>query len=171
MPQQTRNIRTQEDLLYLMFHHSEHATPISGQEINRGFVQNGFFGLPQDVVINMDGTIDLSPRWVRAGNSNQYTIGVPIYNIFKYPIHDISDSCANENMNYSAMHVLIIGDFNVNFPTVAQLGTVGKLLAFVAKTLPNFKDINYHSDFAAISCPGANFPPVQYWRNFFVSKN
>jgi len=169
MSKQTRNIRTQEDLQYLMFHHSEHTTNIIGQDINKGYVQSGFFGLPQDIVVNMNGTIDLSPRWIRAGNSNQYIIGVPLYSIFQYVLHDISDSCVNENMNYLAMHVLVIGNFNVNKPTIAQLNTVGKLITFVSKTLPNFKDIKYHSDYVAIACPGSNFPPIQYWRNFFVS--
>jgi hypothetical protein len=169
MSKQTRNIRTQEDLQYLMLHHSEHTTNILGQEINRGFVQQGFFGMPQDVVVNMDGTIDLSPRWVRTIDPNQYTVNVPLYTLFKYPLHDISDSCVIANMNYIAMHLLVIGDFNTTNPTIAQLSTVGKLITFISKKLPNFKDVVYHSDFVAIACPGSNFPPVQYWRNYFVS--
>jgi hypothetical protein len=154
-----------------MIHQSDHVNPLAGQEINKGFVQGGFFGLPQDVVINTDGRFDFSPRWTRAGNANQYATNVAMRTVFDYPIHDISDSCANENMNYIAMHILVVGDFDSNYPTIAQLGSLGKLISYVSRFLPNFKDVVYHNDFVAISCPGANFPPVQFWRTYFVSQS
>ena len=54
-------IRLNRDIQYIMFHQSEHfSNSVRGIDINKSCVQDGLFGIPQDIVINVDGKIDLS---------------------------------------------------------------------------------------------------------------
>ena len=164
----SKNIRINQDFKYVMFHHSEHFNPgVRGVDINAGFVQEGLFGVPQDIIVNVDGKIDLSPRWIRAENANHFEQNVPLYQVFKYPIHDISDSCENQNMNYVAIHLLVVGNFDQGSPTVAQLSMLNSLLILVQQQVPTVIDVVFHGDIVSTSCPGVLFPPKQYWRNIF----
>lgn len=154
----TRNIRLNTDLHYVMLHHSEHFIPIYGLQINNVFIQNGFFGIPYDIIINADGTMDISPRWSRAARPTQYQTDVTLSQIFSYNKHDIGDVCSQDNMNYQALHVLVIGDFDKNYPTLAQKNTLTKLIQMISKKIPTINNVIYHSDLVNVSCPGINFP-------------
>jgi len=152
-----RNIRRNSDLKFVMIHHSEHFEPIRGKDINAALVQEGFFGVPFDIIINIDGKIDLSPRWVRAANPTQYVENAPLYSVFTYPLHDISDACPNQQMNYQALHILVLGNFDTNLPSIAQINTLEKLMTLVRNNVPSITDVLFHGDVVGISCPGALF--------------
>ena len=149
-----RNVRYNSDILYLMFHQSEHVRSVSGADINAAAVQEGLFGLGQDVVINTNGQYDLTPRWIRAASPVQYEQNVPLYKIFKYAIHDIASSCTQQQMDYLAMHVLLVGNFDDQRPSFAQQEAVRKLILEAAYQLPTLRDVLFHSDVTGISCPG-----------------
>jgi hypothetical protein len=153
----TRNIRRNSDLKFVMLHHSENFESVNGKDINSAFVQEGKFGIPFDIIINTNGKIDLGPRWIRAANPLQYVENAPLYSIFKYTLHDIADACSNQQMNYQALHVLIIGNFDVDIPTIAQINTLEKLIALIRDNVPSVKDLLFHNDVVTLSCPGVRF--------------
>ena len=153
----TRNIRRNSDLKFVMLHHSENFESVNGKDINSAFVQEGKFGIPFDIVINTNGKIDLGPRWIRAANPLQYVENAPLYSIFKYTLHDIADACSNQQMNYQALHVLIIGNFDVDTPTIAQINTLEKLIALIRDNVPSVTDLLFHNDVVTLSCPGVRF--------------
>jgi hypothetical protein len=142
-----------------MLHQSEHFYPVTGEDVNKSAVQEGFFGLGQDVVINTNGRFDLSSRWIRGGTPLQYEKNVPLHNIFRYNVHDVSDSCEQKQMNYQAMHVLIIGNFDDGVPTIAQQNSVRAIIAEAVAKLPNLVDVLFHSDVVGTSCPGVRMVP------------
>ena len=154
-----KNVRYNTDLKYMMFHQSEHVRPITGAEINAAAVQEGFFGTAQDVVINTNGQYDLTPRWIRAASPTQYEKNVPLYRIFKYTLHDVSDSCGQQYMDYQAMHVLLVGNFDDSPPSIAQQEAVRKLILEAAYALPNMQDVLFHSEVSGIACPGVRMQP------------
>lgn len=159
MPNIDKNVRYNRDFKYLMFHQSEHVRPVTGAEINAAAVQEGFFGVAQDIVINTNGQYDLTPRWIRASSPTQYEKNVPLYKIFKYTMHDISDSCAKQQMNYQAVHILLVGNFDDAPPTIAQRESVRKLLLEAVYQLPTLRDVLFHSEVEGISCPGIFMRP------------
>jgi len=153
----TRNIRKNSDLKFVMLHHSEHFQPVSGKDINAALVQEGLFGIPFDIIVNVNGRIDLSPRWIRAANPTQYIENAPLYSVFKYTLHDIADACSNQQMNYQALHIVLLGNFDINLPSIAQINTLEKLIALVRDNVPSITDILLHSDVVSVSCPGILF--------------
>ena len=154
-----KNVRYNTDFKYLMFHQSEHVRPVTGAEINAAAVQEGFFGIAQDIVININGQYDLTARWIRAASSTQYEKNVPLYKIFKYAMHDLSDSCTKQQMNYQAVHVLLIGNFDEEPPSIAQSEAVRKLIIEAVYQLPTLRDVLFHSEVEGISCPGIFMRP------------
>jgi hypothetical protein len=144
-----------------MFHQSEHVYPVSGADINALAVQEGFFGTAQDIVININGQYDLTARWIRAASPTQYEKNVPLYKIFKYTMHDISDSCATQQMNYQAVHILLVGNFDDNAPSIAQQEAVRKIIVESVYHLPTLRDVLFHSEIEGISCPGLFMRPNQ----------
>ena len=166
--QNTRNIRFNTDLSYVMFHHSEHFIPIKGIEINKSFVQNGYFGLPQDIVINANGQIDITPRWIRGMTPSQYVESVDVSTIFSYTIHDVADICSEQQMNYQALHLLIVGNFDKKIPTIAQINSINSILNQIRKNVPTIINVIYHSDIITTSCPGTNFPNKNIFQSILL---
>lgn len=155
----SRNIRYNTDIRYLMFHQSEHFYHVSGEDINRAAVQEGLFGVSQDIVINTNGSYDLSSRWIRGSTPLQYEKNIPRHRIFKYTAHDVSDSCDQQQMNFQAMHVLLVGNFDDDVPTIAQQEAVRNIVREAVARLPNLVDILFHSDVVGTSCPGVRMAP------------
>jgi len=155
-----KNIRKNSDLKFIMIHHSEHYNKIRGKDINISFVQEGQFGIPFDIIINVDGKIDLGPRWIRAENPLHYEENVPLYSVFNYTLHDISDACPQQQMNYQAIHILLIGNFDEDLPSIIQINVLEKLINLIRKNIPTIKNILYHSDIVSISCPGIRLNDV-----------
>ena len=69
----------------------------------------------------------------------------------------IGESCAatyQQNMNNGqAIHIMLDGNFDIEYPTKEQEKTLTNLLVLLLKKYPTIK-IKYHRDFANKTCPG-----------------
>lgn len=69
----------------------------------------------------------------------------------------IGETCAatyQQNMNNGqAIHIMLDGNFDIEYPTKEQEKTLIRLLQMILKKYPTIK-IKYHRDFANKTCPG-----------------
>jgi len=152
-----KNIRLNKDIKYIIIHHTVLAN--TGMEINKEFNKNGLFGVPYDVVINFNGSVDLSPRWTHNSNSNIYIMNVRIKDIFKkYVIHYLAGLDIND-YNEKGFHIAIVGNFDVSKPSILQYDSLKTLLEEAALKLGISLNTSllYYSEIFNTTSPGNLF--------------
>lgn len=130
------------DWQFIIIHHS--ATFVGGaKRFDREHRQRGFDELGYDFVIGngtdtRDGQIEVGPRW-------------PIQ---KWGAHD---GTPDERFNNYGIGICLVGNFNIQHPSRAQLQSLAKLVAYLQATYhipPN--EILGHRDTKPTDCPGRN---------------
>ena len=158
-----KDIRQNSDIKKIVLHHSTHIAERTGAAMNKGYISTGQFGLPYDILINTDGTVDLSSRWFYGSNSVQFLKNVSITSITTYSNHYLSVMGDTPDMNKNAVHIALAGNFDVNKPALQQLNSLVKVL----NQLIQFYQIDpriyfyYHNELSRRSCPGVNMMPKQ----------
>lgn len=141
-----------------MIHHTETDYSMGGYKVNDLSIRNQQFGVPFDIIINYNGKVDLSSRWVYGVKPENYLEDVSIYTIVKnYPRHLLSDAGNNYESNFKDVHIGLVGNFDITVPSNFQLYSLQKVLEVLQRDITSIKDILYHDDEANITCPGRMF--------------
>jgi len=151
------SIRKNSDIKNVIIHHTQ-SSAVTGKTLNREAVASLEFGTSYDILINRNGSIDLSPRWIFASLPTQYEEDVDVRTVTSYSYHHYSSASEDSDLNKNAVHIAIVGNFDYGEPSTFQVNT----LASVLNRLITFLDIDrvnvqYHSDVTTISCPGGFF--------------
>lgn len=161
-------IRTNDDIKSIVIHHTQDVTRTKGERLNVDYAATpNYFGVPYDIIINKDGTVDLAPRWILAVDKGQYMKDVSLHKIFKYKQHYVSAIGETDDIRKEAIHIGVTGDFDSQKVTKAQLYKLVEVLKTIISTL----NINpkthlfYHSNLTSTSCPGFYFPQLPYLIN------
>ncbi len=176
-----KDIRTNKDIKKIVLHHSRHDDARAGNTINDGYISSGYFGLPYDILINRDGTVDLPTRWIFGSNASQYLKNVSIPSITNYDKHYLGGMGETYELNKNAIHIVLSGNFDITKPSAMQFGSLIKVLnqLFWFYQLDPRIDFYYHSDVARTSCPGTFILPklqivplitVKVEPNFIIQK-
>lgn len=153
------NIRKNIDIKYIIVHHTSLDSMYSGMDINNLFNRKGFFGVPYDALINFDGSIDLSARWVNGNTSNFYTLNVRLKDIFtKYKVHKLA-GLEVEEYNTKGFHIAIVGNFDILNPSLLQYDSLRKLLQECSTRLGVSLNtaLLYYSEIFDTTSPGSLF--------------
>jgi hypothetical protein len=152
-------VRKNKDLKYVVIHHTEQYDDITGIDLNTIYNREGFFGVPYDIIINQNGNIDLSPRWVHGLTADSYVLNTRIQNIVnRYKIHHYAGLDLLE-YNQKGIHIGIIGNFNVKLPSPLQYKSLLKVLNEISfrLKLPLNTALLYYSEIFTTSSPGILF--------------
>ena len=155
-----KDIRTNKDIKKIMLHHSVQETAPQGIDSNISYNSAGQFGVPYDIIINSNGTYDLSARWIYGSNASQFSQNVPLTSITKYNNHYLSGIGETYDQTKNFIHIVLSGNFNVTKPTLFQINALVILLNALIQFFqidPRI-DFYYHNDLIRTSCPGVNMP-------------
>lgn len=112
--------RKNSDIKYVILHHSKYQASVTGEIFNSTCNRNSYFGMPYDIFINYDGTVDLSPRWINAQAGTQLVLNTRIKDIItKYKYHHNSGVKASTYSN-SSVHICLAGDIDQVRPSRVQ---------------------------------------------------
>jgi hypothetical protein len=153
------NTRKNKDIKYVIIHHTGLSGINVGLDLNKLFIKNGLFGVPYDILINFDGSIDLSSRWTNGISSDDYVINCRLKDIFiKYNIHHLSGLDITD-YNKNGLHIAIIGDFDLNSPTILQYSSLRKLISEIVLRLGLSLNTSllYYSEIYNTTSPGNLF--------------
>jgi hypothetical protein len=131
------------------------AVPI-GINMNKAAVQSQKFGLDQDIVLNIDGTYDVTPRWSYGVSPQQYVQNVALNRLTSYTQHHQSTCTHDDKINQTSVHILVVGDFQNTAPTPLQLSRLLSLIDYFTEFY-TLKNVYYHSDIDPTSDPGRYF--------------
>lgn len=158
-------IRSNTNIKKIVIHHTGHTGVINGTEINTQFLKAGAFGAPYDVMINFDGSIDATARWVFAGNGELIERDINPSKIFsKYRDHHFA-GIGTSTYREKGFHIACVGNFDQVEPSPFQLNALISLLTFAtcAFKLNLFSDLEYFSEVENTSSPGVLFFDKQYF--------
>ena len=150
-----RAFRRDVNLSKVVIHHTA-TIGLSGNQINQNTLASEQFGAAWDILIDSDGSYGLTPRWTYALNPENFTEGVHLYKLFKYDTHHLSAATQDATLNEIAIHVAVVGNFDVNTPTGYQHSALSRLLQYI-QTRYTISDILYASDVAPVTSPGNLF--------------
>jgi len=148
--------RLNQDLTKVILHHTESASDILGLELNTQAIRDQQFGLPYDIIINTTGTVDLTARWTYAPNPALYVQSVAPVRIMKYTTHHVSAAGDTDDINKTALHIALAGNFSTQAPTAQQLSSLLLVLLAIKRVIPGIT-ILFHSDISTTACPGSKF--------------
>ncbi|MCK9428827.1 MAG: N-acetylmuramoyl-L-alanine amidase [Candidatus Omnitrophica bacterium] len=150
--------RLNTDIKRIMIHHTETEANIQGVEINDIFIRSQQFGASYDILINHDGRVDLTARWIFGVNPKTYYENVDIQSIVKkYPKHLLSNAGDTGSSNQNDVHIALVGNFDNTAPTNFQLNVLQQVLLVLKSDIPTITNTLYHGDESNITCPGRLF--------------
>ena len=154
----SHNLKVNDNLQKIIIHHTESDLKISGKELNKIFIKNGENGLPYDIIINYDGTIDLTHRWIYNQDPVNYKEDVATDIIFKYKRHLLSN-IGPEEYKDNAINVAVVGNFDLYTPTPLQYSAlVDVIKQFVCEMgIPAETAIIYYNEISVGTSPGVYF--------------
>jgi len=147
----------------IMIHHTQDINAVKGEVANIDYNSDGYRGSPYDVIINKDGSTDLSPRWTSSNASGPYLSDVGTVDITKYKEHYKSAFGNTEEERVDIMHIAVAGDFDATAPSAVQIHALVIKVASIAGSwrIDPRSQLFFHSDKDSVSCPGRNFPSKQ----------
>lgn len=150
--------RENSDIKRIVIHHTETDFGTSGLDVNNLFIRNQQFGAPFDILINYDGKVDTTCRWIYGVKPENYYENVNLQTIAKrYTKHLLSDAGDTLESNKHDIHVAVVGNFDVTVPSNFQLSILQQLLEVLQRDITTITDIIYHDDESTTTCPGRMF--------------
>lgn len=130
-----RSLTNREQTDVIILHHIGNTNAdVSAATVHRWHLANGWAGIGYHYLIRKDGTIERGrPR---------DTVGAHCY-----------------GENWHSVGVNIVGNFETNEPTAAQIDAAERLVAVLCRLYglrPSGETIKGHHDFNATACPGEN---------------
>jgi len=126
-----------------------------GSILNREAID--MFGLPYDLIINTNGSLDFSPTWIHASRSTQYKTNMTLYSINDYTMHHISTLGTTNQDHYKTLYIAFIGNYNDNKMNILQLHKAKQIISKLKTYYPSIQ-ISYYSD----NTPGASNPGLYF---------
>lgn len=111
------------------------------------------FGLPYDLIVNINGSLDFSPTWIHASRSTQYKTNMTLYSINDYTMHHVSTIGTTNSDYYETLYIAFIGNYQNTKMNILQLHKARQIISKVKLYYPGIQ-ITYYSD----NTPGANNP-------------
>ena len=153
-------VRLPADLQYIIIHHT--GNTISGLQENSESIQEQQFGTQYDIIINPQGAVDLSPRWIFALQATQYLEDVGLKQLTSYSMHHLSTASETAKLNRQAIHIAMVGNFDAVAPHPMQISKLISVLQRLCKVyVISVHNILYHQSSASTSCPGNLFIVLQ----------
>lgn len=121
--------RTLSQIRQIVVHHSASTGQQAKDYAQRHVLKNGWPGIGYHFVIEVTGMV------VQTNSLTTICYGV-------------------ENNNTPSIHICLSGDFRTQQPTTEQLKSLGKLIRYLRKQLPQTLAVTGHQDYKATSCPG-----------------
>jgi N-acetylmuramoyl-L-alanine amidase len=157
-------VRLNIDLKYIIIHHTNDMS--LGKDLNEAAIGDSQFGADYDILINPEGTVDMSPRWIFALQASQYIEDIDIRKITKYSMHHLSAASERADLNREAVHVALVGNFDIASISHVQLSKLVLVLKQLCKVYSiDEQNIQYHSDSTYTSCPGNKFLSISELKN------
>lgn len=150
-------VRRNNDIEYIVLHHTEQSGFRSVIDLNNQYVQRNQFGLPYDVLIRQDGQVSIGPRWLYASTGNQILVDVPVHYLRRYSQHHPAGITFFNNAHLTGVHIALEGDFNLVPPKPIQLSVLQDVIDELQTFLLNLISIKYHNEIEVTSCPGFLF--------------
>lgn len=153
-------IRLTTDINKIVVHHTGTNLKNSGEQHNKDHALAREFGSPFDILVNSNGKIDLSPQWIYAIESMQYTKDVHFSRIIPTTSHHLAKVGKTLEEKKNMVHVAVMGDFNFKKPSPFQVNGLLSVLESLCKSLGLCvkQSIFYYSEFYLASSPGIYFP-------------
>ncbi len=154
-------LRRNTDIEKIVIHHTGHSETLTGKEVNNQFIKANSFGAPYDVLVNFNGKVDLTPRWVFGNNLVEDS---SISKIFTYKNH-YHAGVGNKDYRVKGFHVACIGNFDIVEPSPYQFNTLIKILREFACyfQLSLYTSLEYYEEITNTSSPGVLFFPKKYF--------
>jgi len=158
-----KEIRTNSDIKNIVVYHTENINFLEGKNYNKEFSVYDRFGVPYDIIINVDGKVDLSPQWIYALEYTQYKKNVSYTNIIPTTLHHYAQVGKTLEEKREMCHVAIMGDFNQSLPSPFQISSLIKVLEVLCRSfnLCPINSILYYSELYVVTSPGILFPDKQ----------
>ena len=138
-------VRLNTDLQYIVVHHTQGMS--LGEDLNNAALGDNQFGLDYDIIVNPEGTVDMTPRWIFALQASQYIKDIDVRKITQYPMHHFSAASERTDLNRNAVHVAVVGNFDIDFLLPSQLSKLVLVLARLCDVYGiGVDNIQYHSD-------------------------
>jgi hypothetical protein len=148
--------RDNTDIRNIVIYHTGTMQDDVGLVLNRRAVLNGKFGSDYDLIIGRNGQLDFGPYWIFAVSPLQYEEAMSIARIGGFQRHRFSAATTDDVINQSSIHIALIGDFDLQFPTAQQRTVLKDVLAYLQQHY-DIITIYYASDVMQTSSPGLNF--------------
>jgi hypothetical protein len=152
------SVRLNSDLKHIVIYHTGYSSDRDGAFINNVYSKQKSFGIPFDVVINTNGSIDLSARWIFSNNPKSYVEDVSPLSIFRYLKHSYGGIGTKTNRK-EAFHVGVVGDFNNSVPSSYQFNALLEVIRVYVCNTGNLAEtsLKYYSDISKEQSPGVLF--------------
>ena len=148
--------RDNTDIRNIVIYHTGTMQDDVGVVLNRRAILNGKFGSDYDLIIGRNGQLDFGPYWIFAVSPLQYEEAMSIARIGGFQRHRFSAATTDDVINQSSIHIALIGDFDLQFPTAQQRTVLKDVLAYLQQHY-DIITIYYASDVMQTSSPGLNF--------------
>jgi hypothetical protein len=151
-------IRRNEDIKYIIIHHTGHVSPVSAERVNNEYIQVGDYGAPYDVLIDMKGVISSTPRWNRFLNKTKLEPNISPSIIFKNPYHYYS-SILPYFYRTNSFNIGVIGNYDIEYPSSFIFRPLISILeeAVYHLGLSLQTSLLYHTDIYNTTSPGVFF--------------
>lgn len=154
------SIRTNNTINKIILHHTGDTHIVTGEGHNKDALTIYNYGSPYDILINKDGSIDLSAQWIYASVGTQYIKNVTFNKTVVSELHHLSqlNPALIEQTQY--LHIALIGNFDEDNPTYIQIAILLKLLGYLCKyfKICPVNSLYYYNEFHITSSPGIFFP-------------
>jgi len=151
-------IRHNSNIRYVIIQHTGHIDPVTSEDVNNEYLQNGDYGAPYDILIDKNGFTSLTPRWTRNPDKNKIDVNSDINKIFRYKNHFYSDILPSMYQD-SCINIGVIGNYDIERPNTLIFNTLVKILTKTVNTLniDLYVNLLYYSEIVVNTSPGVFF--------------
>jgi hypothetical protein len=164
-------IRTNPFIKYIIIHHTGHVDSITIDDINNEYLQVGNYSIPYDLVIDKNGFINLTSRWIRSQKRGIIEKRVDISKIFKYREHFYSD-ISPIYYSSNSLNIAVIGNYDIERPNSLVFNTLINILQEIINKLDLslHTSLLYYNEIFGTTSPGVFFFDKSYLIKFVKKK-
>jgi len=163
-------IRHNNDIKYIIINHTGHIDSVTIEDINNEYLQVGNYSIPYDLVIDKNGFINLTSRWIRSQTRGIIEKRVDISKIFKYKEHFYSD-ISPIYYNNNSLNIAVVGNYDIERPNSLVFNTLTNILQEVINklSLSLYTSLLYYNEIFGTTSPGVFFFDKSYLIKFVKS--
>ena len=150
------DIRFNEDIDSVVIYHTSTSSTLSAVELNSQSVMGGDFGTPFDLIIDAQGRISASSRWLHVSDPSLMGHDISVAEALKPIKHFVSDASKISKFNKISVHVAVIGNFDNELPTFVHLNALKSVIDHIQDNL-TIRNVYYYSELLNTNSPGLLF--------------